>query len=196
VGWSSSAIVVVVLGGCAFRPDGAGDAQRPDDPTDGGGIDATDDAPGPASCPPGYTTAGAGTYRLVEHGGTWDDARADCADDTTGGTFTHHTHLVVLSHDGERAAIRAAFAPSRLWLGVSDRVTTFAWRWVTAEDTGGYPPGNGPPWRVGQPTNGDMGRQDCVVMDEQGQWDDRPCNSDEHAYVCECDPFPEEPANF
>ncbi|MBZ0236701.1 MAG: C-type lectin domain-containing protein [Deltaproteobacteria bacterium] len=195
MGWRSSAIVVIGLGGCAFRPDGAIDAGDVGVPIDGRGS-GDDDAAEAASCPPGYVAGTAGVYRLVEGGATWDAARADCADDAAGGAFTLHTHLVVLASDAERESIRSDFGGPRLWLGVSDRVTTFAWRWVTAEEIEAYPPGSGPPWRVGQPTNGDSGAQDCVVMEENGLWDDRPCNSDAYAYVCECDAFPEEPAHF
>lgn len=187
------------LAACAFQPRGDGpDAGEAGDGTaDDAAADASAaDAPGApdadtdgatATCPPGYEVRGTGTYRHVAQVATWNAARADCADDDDGGGYSGRTHLVVLSGDVERLGVRAAYAGPKLWLGLSDRVTTFEWRWVTLETVNGYPPGSGPPWKGGQPNDGGGGDEDCVIMEADGAWDDRRCDSDTEAYVCECD---------
>lgn len=163
---------LVVLGACGFsgRTPSVPDA-------------APADAILPIACPTGYdATVTAGIYRVVALPATWDAARADCRKD--GPT----THLVVLGDDVERVAVRALITGD-LWLGVTDRVTTGTWRWVTAEDTHGYPPNTvgTPPWKAGKPDNGDDGAQDCAEMQDSGLWDDKRCINEENAYVCECD---------
>lgn len=145
----------------------------------------------PIACPTSYTaTVVAGIYRVVTTPATWEAARADCrADGPT-------THLVVLGGDDERIAVRALLATGDVWLGVSDRVTTGTWRWVTTEDTRGYPSNTRgtPPWKADKPDDGDDGAQDCAEMQPSGQWDDKRCTDEINAYVCECDANAEAPA--
>lgn len=186
-------VVAVVLVGCGFEPRGGG---GDDDAVDDGGAIADADVDGAsATCPPDYTTIDGGQYRVVREAATWMAALADCADDD-GGTLAQHTHLVVLSDDDELARVVAAFPANELWIGVSDRVTTFDWLWVTRENTGPYPPASGPPWKNGQPTNGSGGLQDCVAMDGGGEWDDRICDDGTAEYLCECDAFMQDPARI
>jgi hypothetical protein len=185
-------VVVTVLAGCGFAPRGG---EKGGD-VDGGdaSVDASVDVAGDG-CPASYVAVGGGRYRLVREPATWMAALADCADDD-GGAPDRHTHLVVFADDAERTRVRAAFAASELWIGLSDRVTTFDWLWVTGEDTGTYPPASGPPWRNGQPTNGAGGLQDCVAMDAAGAWDDRICDDGNAEYLCECDAFMQDPARI
>lgn len=177
---------LVAVGGCAFTPSGATDGDLGPDARPPGDL-GPDAGPGNTALCPGYTTLATGTYRLVESVATWEQARTDCGDDVGSAGGGHRTHLVVLSSDAERLAVRAAFPISKLWIGLSDRAVTSQWHWVTAEDTGTYPPGSGAPWKPHQPNDGGGGDEDCVVMDSAGAWDDRRCESDTEAYVCECD---------
>lgn len=176
-----------MIAGCGFHP--RGEVLEEVDATDAAQASEHDRAT--ARCPAGYEVRGTGTYRLVTEAATWNDARADCADDDDASLYERHTHLVVLAGDVESTGVRAIHAGPALWLGVSDRVTSWSWRWLTLEPIRDYPPAAGAPWEPGQPTNGDEGEQDCVVMEEDGRWDDRRCDADAEAYVCECDAYPE-----
>jgi len=175
-------VVLVTLAACGF----SGRRFPGNDPDAAAG-----DGVLPAQCPLGYAaTVTAGVYRIVETPATWNAARADCRDDGAA------THLVVLSNDDERAAVRLLVPTGDVWLGISDRVNTSVWRWVTNEDTHGYPPSTVgmKPWKAGKPDNGDGGDQDCVEMQPAGDWDDKRCDTDTNAYVCECDAYAEDPA--
>jgi hypothetical protein len=176
--------------GCGFDPAG----EKSDTVADARAGDAQVDAD-LAACPSSYVTLASGRYRYVARPATWVDALADCADDL-GSASAMHTHLAVFATDEERSQLRTTYEEGFVWIGLSDRVATFDWLWVTGEDTGAYPPPSGPPWKEGQPTNGDGGRQDCVVMETSGLWDDRICDDGTYAYVCECDAYAQEPARF
>lgn len=203
------AMAVVALGaGCGFDPSGlapGGDGAVVDgEPTDGrdpidapsdgrdpidASIDAAIDAP-PFTCPGGYQVLGTGIYRHETTARTWLEAYADCNDDDMSSGGGGHTHLVVLSGEVERTGVRSIFPGPKLWIGLSDRVTTSTWLWVTLEPTGTYPPGSGtPPWKSGQPNHGGGGAEHCVQMDAAGLFDDQQCDSDTEEYICECDGF-------
>jgi hypothetical protein len=140
-------------------------------------------------CPVDFTSIGTSRYRHVTTVATWEAARTSCRNQTN--ELTPSIHLVVFSNDQERAAVRTAFPNSKLWIGLSDRVMTNVWRWVTAEDNGAYPPTTGSPWKAGQPNDGGSGEEDCVVMENSGELDDRSCSNDTEQFLCECDAFPE-----
>jgi hypothetical protein len=189
--WNLALLVVCVGGaGCGFDPAGEKSDTLEDALAVDAGVDADRDA-----CPSSYAAVAGGRYRYVATATTWLEALADCADDLDS-TSTMHTHLAVLATDDERSQLRSAYGEGFVWIGLSDRVATFDWKWVTGEDTGAYPPASGAPWKEGQPTNGDGGRQDCVVMETSGLWDDRICDYGTYAYVCECDAYAQEPARY
>ncbi len=190
----TAAVLAFGLGGCKFTPepfvepggDATIDAARLGDGAVVDGAPSIDAAPA-ATCPADYPAIGGSRYRIVTAVATWGDARGDCADD--GAT----THLVVVGSEAENLGL--ALLNAKLWIGLSDRVTTDSWRWVTLEDTLSIP-ASGPPWKSGQPNDGGGGAEDCVVMEAGGGWDDRQCDNDTNAYVCECDAFPDAPAQY
>lgn len=169
--------IVMVIASCEFS------TEVPDPPpseVDAGFAAVNElDAAELEACP-GYATTSTGRYRFVETKASWEAARGDCADDGTG------THLVVFGSDAERLAVTLLY-PTDVWIGLSDRVTTGTYRWVTDEDTTPYPLLTTPPWKAGQPNDGGGGAEDCIEMESSGFWDDRPCTGDTRAYVCECD---------
>lgn len=156
--------------------------------------DAEDEEPGPDAgseplllCPAGYLDHPTGRYRRVTEVATWNAARTDCANDDDAGQLLP-THLIVLTSMIERDAVRALTGSNNLWIGLSDRVTTETWRWVTPELAIGAPLSPvGLPWKGGQPNNGAGGTEDCVEMQGNGELDDRQCDNDTNEYVCECD---------
>lgn len=154
-------------------PDAVPDA-RPDARPDAG--------PDAAMCPSDYVPiAGAPSrYRTIAGFSSWTDAEHDCEDDGTG------THLVVIDDAAESAAVDDLIF-GNLWLGASDRVTEGSFLAVT----GGAAPYLA--WGPFQPD--DFFGQDCVSMNEAGNYADAGCDS-ARGYVCECDGIAPDPASY
>lgn len=168
----------------------------------GGGSDAAVDSPRPdgepMNCPAEYnirlqTTAS--VYRLVTDSDTWINAEADCADDMP----TGQTHLMVLSTRGEWEAL-ITNPPLYLFDDTYIGATAMKnggidFKWVTAEDTGGFvvPATLGvPPWEPDQPdSDGACGELRAL----SGALHDDTC-TERSNYICECDGRPEVPSNF
>jgi hypothetical protein len=164
--------------------DGAPDA--PDPP------DAPPDAP--AMCPSDYATmapSGTSRYRLVATSTPFATAVMDCADDETSGVFTGHTHLAVLS-DADEATFLYAFG--NRWIGLSDLATTGTWKWVTL-DPSVLDPASGDTtlWATGEPNN--IGTEHCAHFDSlHANHVNNVICTESHAYVCECDGYPDVPS--
>jgi hypothetical protein len=189
VGRTALLVAPIAGVGCGF--DASREGAPVDSQTDTPPSDIPIDVPIDAStreCPVDFVATAGGRYRHVTTAASWDDARTSCRNQTN--ELTPSIHLVVFSNDEERAAVRTAFPGFKTWIGLSDRVMTNVWRWVTAENTGAYPPATGLPWKGGQPNDGGGGDEDCVVMESGGELDDRPC-TDTEEFLCECDAFPE-----
>lgn len=155
--------------------------------------DATPDAPG-AACPATYANPRNGSrYRLVATATTWLAAQTACKNDQIAGS-TKYTHLVVVSDDPERSFLYANVAGSNgqlHWLGYSDRVTEGTFKWVSTQT--GYPGNGDDPWGSTEPSGGDA--DDCVYMDTLVAFHDEDC-AKAHPFICECDDFPDAPANY
>lgn len=67
-----------------------------------------------------------------------------------------------------------------VWIGGTDRAAEGIWKWIDGE------PMEYVNWRDGEPNDGVMSGEDCMVMeiDLGGTWDDRSC-AVSHAYFCE-----------
>jgi hypothetical protein len=162
----------------------------------------SDAALGDLGCPLDYTITLAANvstskYRYVAQSVAWGAAQADCVDDKLSPS-TKHTHLAVLSSDQERGDMyfTAAGSKGAVWVGLSDRIIETQFRWVTNEDTGGYPPTNA--WLDGRPG----GDGNCViVMSSTTVLDDIGClaaagNELPVGFVCECDANADQPSNY
>ena len=120
------------------------------------------------------------------------------------GNVTHprrHTHAGVIGRALELAQVMVlpAAQSSGTWLGYTDSklnpsscpdpVSCAAnFRWITDEQP------NLTTWATGQPDDGTGPR--CAYRDSgDGSMRDRTCTNLRH-FVCECDQFPENPANF
>jgi hypothetical protein len=146
-----------------------------------------------ASCPPSYTETLGGTdhrYRVDATAVPWLDAVMMCRADQISPNAP--THLIVLGSEPERVAlVQRATLPT--WLGHSDRRTEGTFVAITLEDLGGYPAPQSPPWAFGEPNN--QGAENCVEVTPTGELNDLGC-SDGHAFVCECDPYPDTPSQY
>jgi len=148
----------------------------------------------------GYTIQIAGSTTFYRGSGgvqkTWIAAEIDCEDDSSLSNLVR-THLVVLSGDVEASNVYSGVlfsnAPGGFWIGLSDRIVSQNFKWVTNEPTGYPPAATGSPWASGQASNG--AGEDCVVDSSQVTMDDVPC-TENHYYACECDSFDPKPGNF
>lgn len=191
-------MVVVALAGCRQwygldTPVLARDASGPEDDAP---LDGVTDAPADAitlasACPASYTVISTNgpRYRHVTTAVDWTDAQPFCANDALPGSGVH-THLAVFANDSERADVNGLL-PTTVWIGLSDRVVSGQWKWVTLEPAGTYPPITVPPWAIGEPD----GATHCGAMDENGNFESRDCNGTADVpFVCECDFFPDTPS--
>jgi hypothetical protein len=154
---------------------------------------STSDArPRPVGCPTSYSLSlpsSASYYRIIGKM-AWRAAAAACAADRT--VEGAETHLVVMSNDLERAEAAEAMGAVEWWIGYSDlHGPDDQFRWVTAEDTAGYPINKQLPWDSDQP---DAIGPACAEVRDTGQFHDESCG-DSDVSLCECDAFPDVPAN-
>lgn len=147
-----------------------------------------------ASCPSSYDVTlanSASKYRVVDTTTVlWPDAEADCEDDGT------NTHLIVINNDGERQALAAHNSIDR-HVGYSDSNTEGVWIPVT-DDPNVYADLvslAAPPWMAGEPNEGAGGS--CLIITANLEFRDRVCTDPNPVgYICECDGYPANPANF
>jgi hypothetical protein len=146
----------------------------------------------PVGCPADYDTSlpsSASYYRKLPMM-NWQAAAAACASDRM--VAGAETHLIVLSNDSERAESALSMGAIEWWIGYSDlKGPDDAFRWVTAENTNGYPVNKQIPWDSDQP---DAVVPACGEVRDTGQLHDASC-SDLDVSLCECDAFSDVPAN-
>ena len=171
-------LALTVLAGCGrvgFSGDGNPDAS-PD-----GRADAT------GACVAPYTSTPDGCYRFVPTLAPWLTAEQDCEADAP------DAHLVVIDSVDEHFTIHGvSSAAVDVWIAYTDRVTEGQMLWLAA---GGIDPTPNPCF-FGSATN--SAAADCVTQDgttQCGDWFYRDCNS-LHAYVCERDGSPADPARY
>jgi hypothetical protein len=165
--------------------------------------DARADGPPPPDasvaglCPSDYGTFGMNgfRYRPVLTLVPYLVAAADCADDALPGS-NRYTHLVVLDDDLERSLVDATFQLPVAWIGLSDLRSEGLYRWVTLQDTMGYPPPSGP-WAPNQPDDGGNSmNEDCIFIANPGAvLGDAECALGLR-YVCECDLHMNAPSQY
>ncbi|CAN5752784.1 hypothetical protein BH11MYX3_BH11MYX3_47130 [soil metagenome] len=154
-----------------------------------------DSAPPAAICPATYGILGTQPtrYRFVPQAVGWAAGQAICAADQPANS-TRYTHLVVITPDSERSELNALHRV-RTWIGVSDRVTELAYRWVTDEIIlGTNPPAAGSPWAVGEPRHASP-TDDCVEMGTTADYAETDCSVQLPVW-CECDEHPVVTTNF
>jgi len=170
------------------------DAHPADDRCLGAGTDTRSDTPidQPAGCPADYTTTLAGSsskYRVVDANEYWPTAELDCRDDGT------NTHLIVLNDKTEHQALDPYTAYER-HIGYTDTNTEGTWIPIT-DDPSVYADLvalGAPPWNIGEPNQSISGN--CLTMSTDLTMRDRTCDQEPAAYVCECDAYPVNTANF
>lgn len=190
--------LVVVLAGCGKELNGDFcDAHPADDRCLGGAtadVQLVDMMMQQQSCPSTYDVTLAGSpskYRLVDTTTVlWPDAEDDCEDDGT------NTHLIVLNSDEERQAL-APYATIERHVGYSDAVDEDVWIPVTDDPNvyAGIGSLSVPPWLSGEPNDGTNGN--CMIITTSLALRDRICTEPQPVgYICECDNYVANPANF
>jgi cysteine-rich repeat protein len=156
--------------------DGALDAEeRCDDgnAADGDGCSAACVACAGGTCPaPTWRTLpdSARAFGAFDERVSWDQADGQCRG--RGG------HLATLSTEAEHAFV-AGWAQGPLWIGATDQRREGDMVWVTGEPVGFAR------FALGEPDDRN-GESDCVAIDRDGRWHDRPCR-DRYGYLCEID---------
>ena len=147
----------------------------------GPGGDAT------GACVAPYTSTPGGCYRFVPTLTPWLAAEQACESDAP------DAHLVVVDSVDEHFTIHGlSSAAVDVWIAYSDRVVEGQLLWLTP---GGIDPTPDPCF-FGSATN--SAAADCVTQDggsQCGDWFYRDCNT-LHAYVCERDGAPADPARY
>ena len=158
--------------------------------------DAAPDAQLLPGCPPTYTqitgTGLTGFYRFHPNPATWSAAETVC--EAEGAAHAMHTHLAVFANDSETSGVQTSVVQNntQAWIGLSSIGHT-GFNWVTDENTMGYPMSGQSPWHSGYPVTGTS--VDCVKLDGLAGFININCQTS-LAYVCECDAYPADPANF
>lgn len=191
------AVVFLASGGCGKQlNEDFCDAHPADDRCMGATVDVGRDAAistDANACPGTYAVTFAGIasrYKVVDDEVSWRTAQSDCGDD--GAT----THLIVLNNDAERQALAPHTISFERHIGYSDEVTEGTWIPVT-DDPGPYADLvslSVPPWSNGEPSGGTG--SNCLAISNNLDLRDRSCDGDPAAYVCECDGFAPNLANF
>jgi hypothetical protein len=176
---------------CSFDDDACGSGRRYDDHAGGALAGACLDGEAPdagvpdgaqaPNCPAGYLLVGAlpGGYRYSTTGAMWLAAETDCEDDGVG------THLAIVSADPENDALESVVGTTRVWIGVTDRVTADSYLTVT-NDVQLYLP-----WEADEP---DPGEDYCLTV-KATEFADEDC-TDVRPYLCECDGVAAVPASY
>jgi hypothetical protein len=167
-------------------------------PADAGADDAADGAPvdtQPADaavdaalqCGVEFVTIGTlqSKYYYENKNVEWNAAEADCE--------ARGAHLVVVGGEAERIAIGNAPGTGTFWIGLTDRATEGTYLWVTDEDTGTYPGTTMPPWDIGQPVAGTSAN--VTLQQSSGYWQVTG-GTIQREYLCECDGYVANPANY
>ena len=173
--------------------DGAG---PPSDGASGDGppipVDGGTDGALPPGCPPQYQQVGERWYRFAAPTiREWTVAADVCAADSALAGPGWFTHLAVISDGTEQAQLLGQIGMTQwAWIGYSDLVAETQFRWVTDEASSANLI-----WLAQQPDNGaGNGPQHCVRLGAVGLDDDF-CNLLQ-PYVCECDAYANQPANY
>ena len=148
----------------------------------------------PATCPQSYsvvTGLSATQYRISAGTFPWDAAATACAADQPMNS-SRHTHLAVITTDAERSALSVAISTDA-WIGLSDRVTEGTFLWVSGEPTS-YPGASGSPWATNEPQSGT--NVNCaLIVHSSGDFKVQQCPN-LRTVICECDDYPNVPANY
>lgn len=143
----------------------------------------------PSACPAGYGLVGGQRIKVHTTPATWTTAQQTCLNER--GNATSFTHLVVIADDIERSAIGAHAGTMTFWLGLTDRVQDTRWAWVTNE-TATYP-GLNEAWAIDEPST-NVG-YDCALQRGNDDFLANDCGV-ALGFICECDAYPNDPANY
>ncbi|KAL6467128.1 hypothetical protein MHYP_G00249320 [Metynnis hypsauchen] len=112
-------------------------------------------------------------YFISTGGKTWTESRQDCRE--------RGADLVIINNKEEQDFIEILRRGQRAWIGLTDRETEAAWKWVDGSAlTTAF-------WGHNEPNNS-AGDEDCVVTgcksDRVKNWADFPCNVT-FIWICE-----------
>lgn len=180
---------LAMLAGCGAE---LGDGQPAVDARRAGSADA--DAPPLADAPIDARACAGGDARVIDTSTgtcfvyftgplTYVQAEAACT--------AFDSALAVIKSAQTNAAVRSLIGQTDAFVGADDRALEGTYRWlgVVTDPVALYTN-----WRTGEPNNGNNNfEEDCMIIegDQNGTWDDRPCDPSQvatagsYAYVCQ-----------
>ncbi|XP_034263322.1 low affinity immunoglobulin epsilon Fc receptor-like [Pantherophis guttatus] len=121
-------------------------------------------------CPKGWLLNREKCYYFNMGSQAWSQAEKKCED--------NGSKLVIIDDWVEQDFLTSHINEKTFWIGLSDINNENNFVWVD---------NNSPSftrWRTGEPNNSGHG-QDCVVMNSDGQWEDRQCGKSVDGWICE-----------
>ncbi|XP_047673333.1 CD209 antigen-like protein C isoform X2 [Tachysurus fulvidraco] len=119
----------------------------------------------------GWVNFGSSHYFFSTEEKSWIDSREDC--------IKKGADLVIISSTEEQKFIIKELDRKNAWIGLNDRASEGAWKWVDGSAlTQGY-------WSMGEPNNYD--NEDCaeiMAYSEKIGWNDVDCNN-KGKWICE-----------
>uniref|UniRef100_A0A8D0KKJ2 C-type lectin domain-containing protein n=1 Tax=Salvator merianae TaxID=96440 RepID=A0A8D0KKJ2_SALMN len=102
----------------------------------------------------------------------WLKAKAKCQ--------SWNSQLVVIQDAAKQNFIQSRTRNEHYWIGLTDMDNEGEWRWIDGTNyLNGFTN-----WHKGEP-NDSEGKEDCVQMHNDGEWNDLPCNNENNFYICE-----------
>ncbi|XP_045211380.1 perlucin-like [Mercenaria mercenaria] len=122
-------------------------------------------------CPNGWIHHDTSCYRLRSDTETWINAKNVCELDKA--------YLAEIGDERENTFIHGLITDNlNVWLGGTDLSTEGEWIWINSHSDMTYTK-----WRPTEPNNS-AHDENCLEMDKNGLWNDRPCHYVQK-YVCE-----------
>jgi len=117
-----------------------------------------------------YTTSGSKCFKVFNDTSDWLAAQTTCIGE--GG------NLAIIESEEENTVVEGLLEPEIGWIGLQDFLNEGNFTWADGMDLGSYTN-----WAANQPDNNGQG-QHCVVMRDDGQWNDVICGGD-RPFVCQ-----------
>nr|XP_054752325.1 uncharacterized protein LOC129257911 [Lytechinus pictus] len=129
---------------------------------------------GTTNCPTGYQQGPDYTcWRFAVNPSTWFDARLSCQSDDP------EADLAVIDTLEELDFVNNTRLPLSYWIGFNDLGTERLFRWMDCQAPDTWQTLN---WAPGAPSDL-LGNNDCVELNEAGQWDDITCDTT-RPFIC------------
>ncbi|XP_063787578.1 hepatic lectin-like isoform X4 [Pseudophryne corroboree] len=123
------------------------------------------------SCGPNWERFECSCYYFSYIKSNWMKARAMC--------IGRDSDLTVITSEAEQNFVSAKTKNIPFWIGLNDIKEEGKWEWLDGTNyTSSYKA-----WKKGEPN--DQGKEDCVYLWTNGEWNDMTCSHDKYFAICE-----------